>query len=300
MQEVDDEISLLDLLLVGTQNIKLLVLGPLAAGLIALGVGYHSPKSYVSESILALPTPTPTTTTPTPTTTTTTPTQAVAMMTSPVVLDPVIESLGLAKGKPIQIVRGGVAEQINAAVSKDGLLRLDVTASNASDAQTLANAVIDAWLKSTVPGAQERQVLERRLVFAQAGLKAVTTLLDRQITEDNTSCRKPLSGGGGGTSLVALGELQARYLADVLTIPRDLQGLSRDVVKQPPTLPTEPLPDHLGRSATLSTLGAGFVLLIFVLMRHAWRSAAVHPEAARKQELLLSTLRLKSARETQK
>jgi capsular polysaccharide biosynthesis protein len=295
----DDEISLLDLLLVVAENIKLLVVGPLVTGLIALGVAYQLPQSFVSQAILALPTSTSTSAqtpnqTPTPTSAQTpTPTQAAAMMTSPVVLDPVIESLGLTKGKPIQIARHGVAGQIKATVGKDFLLRLDVTAPTAADAQALANAVIDTWLKSTVPAEQERQDLETRLAYAQNGLKAVTTLLDRLATEGGKSLNKPLTRGDAGTGLVAVGELQSRYLADVLSIPRSLQGLSRDVVKQPPTLPTEPLSAKKGLIATLSALGAGFTLLLFVFIRQAWRSTAADPESARKQILILSALGLK-------
>ncbi|MDP3192828.1 Wzz/FepE/Etk N-terminal domain-containing protein [Rhodoferax sp.] len=52
------EISLLDLLVVVAENIKLLLLGPLLAGLVALGIGYALPQSYVSQAILLLPRPT--------------------------------------------------------------------------------------------------------------------------------------------------------------------------------------------------------------------------------------------------
>jgi hypothetical protein len=76
---------LFDLLLVVAENLKLLILGPLVVGLLALGIGYALPQSFTSQAILALPTPTPT--------------QAAAMLVSPLVLDPVIESLNLSKGQ---------------------------------------------------------------------------------------------------------------------------------------------------------------------------------------------------------
>ena len=64
------------------------------------------------------------------------------------------------------------------AVAKDGLLRLDDTASQPQAAQALANAVIDNWLKSTVPGPQDRADLEKRLSYASNALASVTTLLN--------------------------------------------------------------------------------------------------------------------------
>ena len=97
------------------------------------------------------------------------------MLVSPIVLDPVIESLKLSKGQSTQLARVGVANQIKATVGRDGVLRLDVTANTALEAQVLANAVIDSWLKSTIPGEQDRVDIEQRLTYAMATLAALTT-----------------------------------------------------------------------------------------------------------------------------
>lgn len=280
--DVDEkEINLFDLLLVVAENLKLLILGPLVAGLLALGFGYTLPKSFTSQAILALPTPT------------TTPAQASAMMVSPLVLDPVIESLNLSKGQPIQVVRTGLASQIKAAVGKDGLLRLDVTANTPLEAQSIANAVIDTWLKSTRPGEQDRVDLEKRLAYAKVSLESVRRLLERLTAEGTTDLNKPLTRGEAGTSIVAVGELQARYLGEVLSIPRSLQGLSRDVVVQPPTLPTEPVAPKKSLIAVLAALGSGFALLLWVFMRQAWMSAKQDPAMAEKEAKLLATLGFK-------
>ena len=289
MNEQDDEISLLDLMLVMAENIKLLLLGPLLAGLLALGVGFVLPQKFVSNAILALPTvastPTPT---PTPT-----PTQAAAMMVSPIVLDPIIAKLGLAGDQTLQAARVELAQQIKATVGKDQLLRLDVTAETPAAAQTLANAIIDNWLKSTAPGELDRVDLEKRLGYAQKSLDSVTRLIERLTAEGSANLNQPLTRGEAGTSIVAVGELQARYLADVINIPRTLQGLSRDVVLQPPTLATEPVSSKKALIATLAALGTGFALLLFVFMRAAWRGAAQDPEAAQKQTRLRAALGFK-------
>ena len=283
----EKEIGLLDLLIVVAENLKLLILGPIMVGLLAFGYSYTLPRSFTSQAILALPTPTPTPTA------TATATQAAAMMVSPLVLDPIIKSLNLSRGHPIQVVRSGLANQIKAVVGKDGLLRLDVNANTPLEAQTLANAVIDTWLKSTAPGEQDRADLEARLLYAKASLESVRRLLDRLTSEGTAYLGKPLTRGEAGTSLVAVGELQARYLAEVLNIPRSLQGLSRDVVAQSPTLPTEPAAQKKSLTAVLAALGSGFSLLLWVFMRQAWKSAAQDPETAEKQAQLLAALRFK-------
>ena len=286
----ESEVRLLDLLLVVAENIKLLVLGPLVIGLIALGIAFALPPSFVSQAILALPAASATpTSTPTPT-----PTLAAAMMVSPLVLDPIVENFKLGEGKPIESARDEFAKRVKAVVGKDGLLRLNVTDHSAAQAQSLANAVIDGWLKSTVPGPQEREDLQKRLEVAQSSLKTVNTLLDRLSIDGAASLDKPMTRGEAGAGLVTVGELQARYLADVLVIPRALQGLSRDVVKQPPTLPTEAVAPKKSLIAVLATLASGFVLLLFVFMRQAWKNAAADPEAALKHSQLRRALGLKS------
>ena len=68
----------------------------------------------------------------------------------------------------------------------------------------------------------------------------MTGLLERLAARGSADLNKPLTCGETGTSLVAVGELQARYLNEMLNIPRTLQRLSRDVMAQSaPTQPTQ-------------------------------------------------------------
>lgn len=50
MQEADDEISLLDLLQTIVDNLRLLVLGPLAVGVAALGISFLIPPTYTAKT----------------------------------------------------------------------------------------------------------------------------------------------------------------------------------------------------------------------------------------------------------
>ena len=283
----ENEVSLLDLLIVVAENIKLLIFGPLVVGLLALGIAFTAPKSYVSQAILVLPGQNSTSIP------TAAQAQAAVMMTSPLVLDSVIESLQLFEGRSIDAARKKLSDQVKATVGKDGLLRLDVTAETPAQAQTVANAVIDGWLKSTVPSGRDRAILETRLDYAKASLEATGRLLGRLAAESGASLNKPLSRGEASAPIVSVGELQARYLNEVLEIPRLLQGLSRDVIKQLPTLPTEPAAQKKGLIAVLSTLATGFALLLWVFMRQAWRNAAKDPQMAERQARLRAALGLK-------
>jgi uncharacterized protein involved in exopolysaccharide biosynthesis len=53
--EADDEISLLDLLQTVAENIKLLVLGPLAVGVTALGISFLVPPTFTAQTVVLPP-----------------------------------------------------------------------------------------------------------------------------------------------------------------------------------------------------------------------------------------------------
>lgn len=277
MNEEENETSLLDLLVVVAENLRLLILGPVVIGLLALGFGYALPQSFTSQAILTLPTELQA--------------QAAAIMLSPLVLDSVVESRRLSRGQSISLARARLENQVRAAVSKDGLLRLEVTANTPIEAQTIANAVIDTWLKTTVPGVQDRADLETRLAYAKGSLSSLRHLQDVLTTEGAAALNKSPTRGEAGTSIVAVGELQARYFAEVLSIPRQLKGLTRDVVKQSPTLATEPSASKKSLIVLLAAFGSGFSLLLWVFMRQSWKNAGQNPQAVEKQARLLAALR---------
>ena len=277
--------STLDLLLVLAGNAKLLLLGPLVVGLVALALSYLLPQKYVSEAILVIPAATGSTAQPAA--------QAASLMRSPLVLDPVIVAFDLSQGRSVNLARQEFAEAVKASVGKDGLLRLAVTGPSAVQAQALANAVIDAWVKTTKPAEQDRNDLETRLSYAKTSLDGVTALLARLSKESGSYLAQPLSRGEAGTTLASVGDLQSRYVNEVLNLTRTLQGLSRDVVVQPPTLPTEHVSPKKSMIATLAALGTGFALLLWVFMRQSWRALATRPEAADKLDRLRATFKFK-------
>ena len=57
-------------------------------------------------------------------------------------------------------------------------------------AQSIANAVVDTWLKSTVPGEQDRADLEKRLAYVKTSLESVRRLLDHLTAEGSARDRQ--------------------------------------------------------------------------------------------------------------
>jgi hypothetical protein len=152
----EDEISLLDLLVTVSENIKLLILGPLAAGLCALGVSFALPATYESVAIL--------------------PSEAAGInlnstLRLPLVLDPVVVSQGLAKGKTVEQARLALDGRIKTAVGKqDKFLTLTVSGESPSQAQAIAKALLAQIYEQNRPRGSNKTRLEAQLVSAKQRL----------------------------------------------------------------------------------------------------------------------------------
>ena len=93
--DADDEISLLDLALTVAENLRLLIIGPIVAGLITLGVSSLLPKTFESVAILNVIDQ---------------PEKVASLATSAAVLDPVAEQIGLTKSATKDAARAELRE----------------------------------------------------------------------------------------------------------------------------------------------------------------------------------------------
>ena len=290
--------SLLDMLITVAENLRLLIVGPLLAGFLALGFGSQLTKQITSEAILVLSVAAPTAGAslsampPIAAVSTYSPAQVATMMTLPLILDQVIGDLDLSNGRPQHVVRKELAAQIKATVGKDGLLRVEVTAGTPQDAQKIGRTAIDAWIKSTIPKGAQRSDLEKRLEYAKNSLVAIDRLLKRLMSEGSVELNKSLTRNDSGNSIISIGELQSRYFSDVLSIPHLLNGVSSEVVKQPPSLPSEPVAPRKTLIVLLAVLLTGSVLVVWVFIRKSWLAALQKPEAAKKYAKFLSILHM--------
>lgn len=246
--------GLLDLLIVFVRHFRLLMLAPLAVGIIAFAMAALKPPSYTSEAILAMSEANSS--------------QAALIMSSPLVLDTVIAKLQLAKETTLDEAREALQTQLRTKVGKNGLLWVTASAQSPERAQLLANTLIEAWRMTTIPGQQEKQELLERLVYVQKTLKSVDQLLERLTSESPANLDGQMTRGDRGLTLMSLGELQAKYFNESQSIPRTLQGVSRDVVKQQPSLSIRPSPAGKTKTAALLAFVTLLLLLIGLLLRH--------------------------------
>lgn len=271
-----DEAGLLDLLVTLAESLKLLIIGPLVAGLCALGISFMLPPTYQSVAVLQAE-------------------QATAsLMTTAAVLDPVIASLGLAKDATMEDVRLELRERIKTVVGRnDKLLTLTLSDHTAQQAQAIANAVIRQTYQESRPKGTARARLETQLAEAQARLK--------NAQDASIGLLKRLESTGGG---VNGGAELARGYAELLNatgaaqnqisaLEAQLEGLSEAQLVQAPTLPQKASQPKKGLIAIGATLATGLALIMFVLMRQALRNTAANSGVAGKRTRIRQSLGLK-------
>lgn len=271
--------GMVDALLALSRNIRLLIAGPLIVAAVVVGALLALPSRYVSQALLALPSgagampglslgagggwvaPTPM--------------QTATMMKSAVVLDQVLSALSPGP-IPDDAARSALSMSVKTSVVKDGLLLLEVTAATPAEAQKIANTLIDAWLRTTKPAPQQQAELEKRLAHARQTLLTTQGILASQ--------KNALM------SLAGLGDLLDRYFAQTLEIERQMNGLTRDVVVQAPTLATRPVEPPYIVIFFQVMFGAGLFFMMWVLGRRALQVASANPETAQKLEALRGSL----------
>ncbi len=259
-----DEISLLDMLVTLAENAKLLIIGPLLVGLSALGVGYMLPPSFESVAVLQAE-------------------QATAsLMTTAIVLDPVVAKLGLAKDASAEEARGMLRRQIKAAVgSKDKLLVLTVSAPTPQQAQAIAVAVLEQTYLQSRPKGTVRARIETQLAEAQGRLKNSQIFATSQLKYVEASVANA-NANELVRSYADLLSAAAAAQAQISALEAQLEGMGEAQLIQAPTLPRKSSQPKKALLAIVATLATGLALLLFVFMRQALRNAAADVEAERK------------------
>lgn len=263
----DDEISLLDLLLTVSQNIKLLILGPLAAGLCALGITFALPATYESVAIL--------------------PSDIGSTLRLATVLDPVVAKLDLAKGQTPEQARLSMSGRIKFAQDKQTkLFTLTVSGDSPQQAQATAKALLTNAYEFTRPRGSAKERLEIRLVQAKSTLADAKAATSGLLSILERGYKPEFAAKATGTELprgyADLLNFVNSSNASVVALERELEGMTDEQLLQVPSLPEKPVSQKKAMKATIAALATGFALLLFVFIRQGLRTAGADPESAAK------------------
>jgi capsular polysaccharide biosynthesis protein len=265
----DNKISILDMLQIIVDNLRLLVIGPTVAGLLVLAGASFWPKTYESIAILKAEPIT------------------ASIMLSAAVLDPLASSLGYTPQISADDARTKLRTQIKANLNdKDKLLTLTAQANSPQAAQALAQAVLQQTYIQSRPRESEKLRLQKQLAQSQAR--------EKEATQTAQILGRKLDVAGTGATEAAQGYAQmigvVKDSQNTQTeIEQKLQGLDSSVLVQEATLPTKHASPKHGLMAIVSAQAVGFVLLLFVFVRQALRNASQNEESAQKLAALKSS-----------
>lgn len=268
----NETFTLIDLLQVIVDNLRLLVIGPIVAGLVAFTAASLWPKTYESTAILQAEQIT------------------ASLIHSAAVLDPIAKSLGYSPAMEVDDARLKLKEQIQARFNaKDKLVTLTAKAHTPQAAQALNMNVLKQVYAQSKPRDSEKARLEKQLEQAQDREKEASQsaqLLGKKLESTGTS----------GASEVAQGYAQMMRVvqesqAAQSTIEQQLNGLDASVLVQEATLPTKHSEPKRGFSTVLAVQAAGFLLLIWVLIRNSIKNSKRNINSAQKLENLKASWR---------
>ncbi len=275
----NDEISLLGMLAVIVENLKLLIIGPLAAGILALGISFLITPTFTAKTTIIPPgqsngggaaallgqlgglgalaggavgikTPAD---------------QYLAYLESNTLRDELIEKFKLReryKAKYQQSARDALKGLVKATTDKkSGLITIEVSDEDPEFAANLANAYVQAL--SHMIG---------ELTLKEAKVKR--ELLEKQITEAiQKSYQSPMVREAVIQSLIR------EYETARLDERKENPFLAQVDVAEVPELKAKPKKALI---AVVTTLATGFLLLLFVFVRNALRNAEQDPESKKK------------------
>jgi uncharacterized protein involved in exopolysaccharide biosynthesis len=272
-----NEPGLLDLLVTLAENARLLIIGPLLAGLCALGLGFVLPPTYQSVAVLQAE-------------------QATAsLMTTAAVLDPVAAGLGLDKEEGVEEARRTLRDDIRVTVGRnDKLLTLTVLGRTPEQAQATARALLEQTYLQSRPKGSVAKRLEVQLAEAQGRLKNAESAAAGLLKRLDSSAVSAPSGSElarGYADLLTAAAAAQKQLAEFET---QLEGMSDALLVQPPTLPQKASQPKKSLLAIGVLLGTGLLLLLFIFVRQVLRTTAADADAATKLARIRRALGLKN------
>lgn len=260
----DDETSLLDLLLVVVQNLRLLLITPLAVGLAALGVTSVLPNTYDSRVVQMGDM------------------QLVNIYNTVQLRDALMAELKYAQpDEDLDSARERLAKDLIVSFnSNTKTVFIRARASSPEAALHMANLAV-----------AQASLLNRSRLDDLSRLRAQFDLATKREYEYSKGLEriaqqieKAPPGASENILKVQVQMVDASRDAQIAlsSLTDALAKAQRFDLVQQPTLPTKPVSRKPAMVAAVAALASGFLLLIFVFMRQALRHAETDPDSAQK------------------
>jgi len=274
----DDEISLLDILVTLAESWKLLVFGPLVAGLLAGGLSFLWPKTFESVAVVRLTE------------------QEFALISSAAVLDPIIEKFGLlSEFDGVQEnAREYLAKKITGKFDKKtGFVTITAAARTPERAQDLGRMAVDVLLKELLPKGKNKDQIEQTILSNERIIDSsndAVEMLKSQIGKSGRNDADLEVVVKHYASLTA--EIGKRELENI-ELKKSLSVKGEEVYVQRASLPQRKVSPKLSLVVLLAVLASGFALSLFVFIRKAWVLAGRDGRSKQKIHLIKKSFSIK-------
>lgn len=270
--EVDSsEFTLIDLLQVMAENLRLLIIGPIIAGILVFTAVSFMPKTYSSLVILKADE------------------QTAAIVKTAAVLDPVVLSLGVNPEIDADIARKKLSDSIQSWFSsKDKLLTITSKSYSPEAAQKINNLILEQIYLQSVPKTSEKTRLEQLLAQAkelEASSKIIQQILAEKLQKSSPDGIANLAQAYGEVSRVVQQSQEQQS-----TLNQSLKGLDSSAIVQDATLPSKNIEIKVALITITAIKLTLLFLLIFVALKNKIKIISQQQKSAYKLEKLKVSL----------
>jgi capsular polysaccharide biosynthesis protein len=253
---------------------KLLVFGPVFAGVLAGALSFLWPKTFESVAVVRL-------------------TEAeLALLNSAPVLDPLVEKFGLlAEFDGVQEhARQYLTKKIVGKLDKKtNLVTITAAANTPERAQEMGKVAMEILLKELLPKGKNKDQIEQKIANNDMVISSNRDALDQ--------LKKQIGKSGGDAALEVVMKYYASLIADVaakelenIELRKSLLVKGDEVYVQQASLPQRKTSPKQSSVVLLTVFASVIFLLIFVFIRKAWLSVIQDVKSACKMNAIKRAL----------
>jgi LPS O-antigen subunit length determinant protein (WzzB/FepE family) len=271
----DYEISILDILVVLAENLRLIILVPVVVGLLALGITFVIPPTYQSTSLLFLGE------------------AAVPAMNSEEVFSKVLEKTDWIKASTHEAALKTLRNKLQATfVKQDNIVKITSEGSTPSKAVTMNTNLIDSYRVYSLPKGKALDSINENIGIGAENLSRLEDVA-KKISQNVDKVTPGWEGDNVARAYATITSTISAQKNNLFNLKQSLIGFGPEVIIQAPTLPEKPIEPKKAKITIMATLASGFLTILFVFTRAAFRNLDGDAAASEKLARIRKGIRLK-------
>jgi capsular polysaccharide biosynthesis protein len=260
----DYEISILDILVVLAENLRLIILVPVVVGLLALGITFVIPPTYQSTSLLYLGG------------------AAVPAMNSEEVFSKVLEKTDWIKASTHEVTLERLRKKMQVTfVKQDGIVKITADGPTPSKAVSLNNSLIDSYRIYALPKGKVLESINENIKNSVENLNRLEEVA-KKISQNIDKVNPGWEGDNVARAYATITTTISQQSNNIFNLKQSLNPFGPEVIIQAPTLPEKPIKPKKAQITIMAILASGFLTILFVFIRAAFRKLVGDAESSEK------------------